>query len=345
MRLQERREAGRERGFSLVELLVVIAIIALLVSLLLPALSKARRSAQGTVSASNLRSMALVIAAHAGQSKDEFYSLASASDSEGAFRPDPTTREEHVSFVSGNETRFFGESFQAYWYSAMAKKMGNATMASEAAVSPADPDHLRVIRSDAAKDALYPSSYYYAPSVWRPKEIFSFVCTMCLCQDDQGADPNPYGNEFRCNPCTICRDGERNYISDIAFPSSKVVMYERADFDQMQRTEVRPSGSIVTPRLPAWSNIKARPQVATVDGSVTRANMQDLTTAAAAARRDDPQLTMLPVDILNVPDKMDAVRWGGLSFIDSAPADKSDGPYLYFFAGTRYGVRGIDLLR
>ncbi|MCL4693566.1 MAG: prepilin-type N-terminal cleavage/methylation domain-containing protein [Candidatus Hydrogenedentes bacterium] len=48
---------NRKRGFSLIELIVVIAIIAILMALILPALARARESARRTVCASNLKQM------------------------------------------------------------------------------------------------------------------------------------------------------------------------------------------------------------------------------------------------------------------------------------------------
>ena len=57
---QPPQETGqRDRAFTLVELLVVIAIIAILISLLLPALARARAMAQSVACSSNLRQLCL----------------------------------------------------------------------------------------------------------------------------------------------------------------------------------------------------------------------------------------------------------------------------------------------
>ena len=67
-------ERAKSRGFTLVELLVVVAILMLLLALLTPSLSRAKRIVQTTICGSNTRQLAYAINTYRTDHKDAIVS-------------------------------------------------------------------------------------------------------------------------------------------------------------------------------------------------------------------------------------------------------------------------------
>lgn len=66
------KQTNRTKGFTLVELLVVIGIIALLISILLPSLNRARETANRVKCAANLKSIGQAFLLYANENRNQF---------------------------------------------------------------------------------------------------------------------------------------------------------------------------------------------------------------------------------------------------------------------------------
>jgi prepilin-type N-terminal cleavage/methylation domain-containing protein/prepilin-type processing-associated H-X9-DG protein len=128
----------KKDGFTLVELLVVIGIIALLISILLPALGKARRTAQTAACLSNLHQLLLATTMYVNENKG----ILPGWDYSGTYYPNTTDWTESLAREMGLKWVYWaqpGDSFDINGNSvAGAKYPGNNIPAYRCPSGPAD---------------------------------------------------------------------------------------------------------------------------------------------------------------------------------------------------------------
>ena len=98
----------KRRGFTLVELLVVIAIIAVLIALLLPAVQAAREAARRSQCVNNMKQLVLAVSSYHdsnGTIPPTYYSGGGATD----FHRNSTAGQSQI-FITSGEVNFFDKS-------------------------------------------------------------------------------------------------------------------------------------------------------------------------------------------------------------------------------------------
>ncbi len=325
------------RAFTLIELLVVIGIIALLVGILLPALATARRHARSVVGNTNMRSLTQMMLMYTNDNKDAFldpFSKGCINESSPSERdctdvalpstiPDEPGR--LWDFDVPLAPQFTTEYFSYYWYSYLLLHEGKSGFGEEQ-LSPSD-SHIRGLigrYSDSSlrsgTSALWPSSLLYSPTFWTSAER--------------------YERGFERETNELNTHGRTQYHASVAFPSSKVLLFERLDFGHKDRVRISTNDSTREGQSPAWNNLGATTAVAVVDGSIEEVAMRDLYAKASETDSDiNPSGLGAMIDgppiLLTKGSDPEAVGGG----------NTADGKYPLFFWATQRGVEGRDLPR
>jgi prepilin-type N-terminal cleavage/methylation domain-containing protein len=350
------------RGFTLVELLVVIVIIATLIGILLPAISKARGAAQIAVSLSNLRQCGLVQTAYGDDFKGSFVNPFDPRNIYGVPWYDVVALRTVNAPPGGgawvwdfSDQNWTTEMFATQWASLATQYLTTNNLYSDILIAPNDiAARLRFQQllprvnaarpgstTDASRDGwMWDTSYWCSPTLWIAPERY---------------------REAEWMPLTMSSSAlsRRNRFDHVPMPQAKVMVYERMDFSRKDR----PARGGGRERFsPMFNNPEATTRFAAVDGSVSSVKMTALyaLTTAATARPEDADIFTpsgrwaVPDSILGDPNRpLDNVLYGygfGRDGLENGQGQLMGiaggfNSYPAFFWATRRGVLGRDVPR